>query len=83
MLNQSQWTLATISQDNAVKDTPRNKVILPPGNARMIFLSSILNILPPIENSTDTTGCSRHNEFKEIIRIKMGWKIQIWEFGPL
>jgi hypothetical protein len=34
LLNQSQWTLATIIEDYAVKNRTRNKVILVPGNAQ-------------------------------------------------
>jgi hypothetical protein len=42
LLNQSQWTLATIIEDYAVKNRTRNKVILVPGNVQnAIFLASI------------------------------------------
>jgi hypothetical protein len=34
LLNQSQWTLATIIEDYAVKNRTRNKVILIPENAQ-------------------------------------------------
>jgi hypothetical protein len=34
LLNQSQWTLATIIEDYAVKNRTRNKVILVPGNVQ-------------------------------------------------
>jgi len=34
LLKKSQWTLATIIQDYAVKNRTRNKVILAPGNAQ-------------------------------------------------
>ena len=63
MLNQSQWTLATIIEDYAVKNRKRSKVILVPGNAQnagfyTIYASRVLGgpqtpayseILPPTQ----------------------------------
>jgi hypothetical protein len=48
LLNQSQWTLATIIEDYAVKNRTRNKVILVPGNAQNAgFYTIYLSIRGP------------------------------------